>query len=91
MIDWQLDMTRAPYTGERVLIAVMRLMSRDIVLELKKCGLYKAEVFYAKYSTWDGCWKSFPDGANIKLPCFIEPHAWAEISEPPVREIYTDG
>jgi len=91
MTDWQLDMTKAPYTGKRVLLATMRFADSRTISDLKKWNCYRAEVFYAKYSTWDSCWKSFPDGTSITGPHFYEPHAWAEISDPPTRELPIDG
>jgi hypothetical protein len=86
MTDWQLDMTKAPYTGKSVLVAVMRFLPLELAEGLERLGARRAEIFYARYSTWDGCWRSVHDGRMLMLHEFNEPHAWADVTEPPVKD-----
>lgn len=88
MTDWQ-PISSAPLTGKAVLVAAMPVIyDMKLIEEFKQRGLYKAKVFYARYSTWDNCWRSFPDGKKLDYSeaGSLTPHAWAEVTEPPVRE-----
>jgi hypothetical protein len=85
MTDWQLDMTKAPHTGKPVLIAVMKFIPLEIVKGLKELNAYSSDIFYARYSTWDGCWRAVPDGKMLTRLEFHEPHAWADVTEAPVN------
>lgn len=81
-MDWNDDMKSAPRDGTAILVQYNiadRMVPGGGILEKADPALWRPGV--AVFSTWDGCFRITPGGAELNGLHHFQPRAWAAIPE----------